>query len=183
MRAMKNLVEELSTLIEKKNEASETEIAIKALRDTDYRDKDAFFKMVELLKGLAVASEKDEKAKKFLSAVSDALTTAAKSVLSEEASAEHDVLVEDVEAQLKRGDGIVADIKKMTAEIGNLSGEYWDKAKNSCSADEKVWKMRGILDSAIFIEENLFGMKKALEVGISGDGREISHLLPRIRGC
>ena len=56
---------------------------IKALRDTDYKDKDAFFKMVQLLKGMAVASEKDEKAKKFMSAVSDALTTAAKKVLGE----------------------------------------------------------------------------------------------------
>jgi len=57
---------------------------IKALRDTDYRDKDAFFKMVQLLKGLAVNSEKDETAKKFMSKVSDALTTAAKSVLGED---------------------------------------------------------------------------------------------------
>lgn len=61
----------------------DTDSVIKALRDTDYRDKDAFFKMTQLLKGLAVASEKDEKAKKFMSSVSDALTGAAKKVLGE----------------------------------------------------------------------------------------------------
>jgi len=53
---------------------------IKALGDTDYRDKDAFFKMVQLLKGLAAASEKDAKAKAFLGKVSDALTIVAKGV-------------------------------------------------------------------------------------------------------
>ena len=86
---MKNLIEELGILIERietnmqKEKPSEVEATIGALRDTDYRDKDAFFKMAELLKGLAVASEEDEKAREFLSAVSDALTTAAKSVLGE----------------------------------------------------------------------------------------------------
>lgn len=62
-------------------EQGDTESSIKALRDTDYRDKEAFFKMVQLLKGLAVASEKDEKAKRYMSAVSDALTGTAKEVL------------------------------------------------------------------------------------------------------
>jgi len=66
-------------------EASNTDGVIKALGDTDYRDKDAFFKMVQLLKGLAVASEKDPKAKKFMSSVSDALTGIAKKSVSEEA--------------------------------------------------------------------------------------------------
>jgi hypothetical protein len=65
-------------------EESETEKTIGALRDTDYRDKDAFFKMVQLLKGLATAVDEDETAKKFMSAVSDALTTAAQEVLGKE---------------------------------------------------------------------------------------------------
>jgi len=65
------------------NEESESEKSIGALRDTDYRDKDAFFKMVQLLKGLATTVDEDETAKKFMSAVSDALTTAAKKVLGE----------------------------------------------------------------------------------------------------
>ena len=65
-------------------EESETEKTIIALRDTDYRDKDAFFKMTQLLKGLATAVDEDETAKKFMSAVSDALTTAAKGVLGED---------------------------------------------------------------------------------------------------
>jgi len=66
-------------------EAEGSEGAIKALRDTDYKDGDAHFKMVQLLKGVAVASKDgDEKAKKFMDAVSDALTTAAKKVLGED---------------------------------------------------------------------------------------------------
>jgi len=48
---------------------------IKALRDTDYRDKDSFFKMIQLLKGLAVASENDKTAKAYMDKVSDALTS------------------------------------------------------------------------------------------------------------
>ena len=63
---------------------------IKALRDTDYKDSSAHFKMVQLLKGLASASEKDEKAKKFMDAVSDALTSAAKKILGEDVIGEAD---------------------------------------------------------------------------------------------
>lgn len=66
------------------DEETKTEDTIKALRDTDYRDKDAFFKMAQLIKGLAVASEEEDLAKKFMSAVSDAMTTAAKKVLGDE---------------------------------------------------------------------------------------------------
>lgn len=66
------------------DEESEAEGTIAALRDTDYKDKEAFFKMVELLKGLAVVAEEDDAAKKFMSKVSDELTTAAKSVLGED---------------------------------------------------------------------------------------------------
>jgi hypothetical protein len=70
------------------SEASDTDDTIKALRDTDYRDKDAFFKMSQLIKGLASVADKDDNAKKFLSAVSDALTTAAKKVLGEDITRE-----------------------------------------------------------------------------------------------
>ena len=72
---------------EKKDEGggkSTTASVIKALGNTDYRDKDAFFKMTQLLKGLAVASEKDETAKKFMSSVSDALTGIAKKSVGED---------------------------------------------------------------------------------------------------
>jgi len=68
------------TLVE---EGMQVKDAIKALRDTDYKDPEAQFKMVQLLKGLAVSAKDDETAKEFLSKVSDALTTAAKSVLGE----------------------------------------------------------------------------------------------------
>ncbi len=61
-------------------EGSESEGVIKALRDTDYKDSDAYFKMVQLLKGLAVASAEDEKAAAFLRKLSDALTDVAKKV-------------------------------------------------------------------------------------------------------
>ena len=58
--------------------------AITALKDTDYRDKAAYFKMAQLLIGLAGAAEDSKIAKKFLDGVSDAMTTVAKSVLGSE---------------------------------------------------------------------------------------------------
>lgn len=64
-------------------EGMQVKDVIKALRDTDYKDPEAQFKMVQLLKGLAVSAKDDETAKKFLGGVSDALTTAAKKVLGE----------------------------------------------------------------------------------------------------
>lgn len=63
--------------------------AIKALRDTDYKDSESYFKMVQLLKGLAGASKDDEDAKAFLDAVSDAMTDVAKKVLSESRRSRH----------------------------------------------------------------------------------------------
>lgn len=54
---------------------------IEELRDTDYKEKDAYFKMVELLKGLAVASEDDDVAVEFLSGLSDSLTDLANKIL------------------------------------------------------------------------------------------------------
>lgn len=80
-------LDEISKMLDEEKEegeASDTENVIRVLSDTDYREKDAYFKMVQLLKGLAVSSEEDEMAKKYLSAVSDALTDAAKSVLGED---------------------------------------------------------------------------------------------------
>ena len=59
-------------------EGGDTNSVIKALRDTDYRDKDAFFKLAQLIKGLASVADKEELAKKYLSAVSDALTDVGK---------------------------------------------------------------------------------------------------------
>lgn len=44
------------------------------LADTDYMDPEDYFKMVQLLKGLAASSKDDDLAADFLSAVSDALT-------------------------------------------------------------------------------------------------------------
>lgn len=76
------LVAEIPTLGEQEGE-NDTDSVIKALRDTDYRDKEAFFKLAQLLKGLAAASDSDKKAKEYLSAVSDALTAVAKQVLRE----------------------------------------------------------------------------------------------------
>lgn len=62
------------------SEGSESEGVIKALSDTDYKDKDAYFKMVQLLKGLAVASAEDKLAEKFMGELSDALTDVAKKI-------------------------------------------------------------------------------------------------------
>ena len=77
----RDLVENVT--VDQIGEQAETESVIKALADTDYRDKDAYFKMVQLLKGLAVASEEDKLADKFMSTVSDAMTDAVKKVLSD----------------------------------------------------------------------------------------------------
>ena len=68
-------------LTEEKDSSGST---IKALRDTDYRGKAAFFKMVQLLKGLASVADEDDNARKFMSAVSDALTTVAEDVLGKD---------------------------------------------------------------------------------------------------
>ena len=114
-------------------EEDETAKVIKALRDTDYKDKDAFFKMTQLLKGLAVASEKDDQAKKFMSAVSDALTTAAKKTLGED--------VEDLEEsrfpkkavdynKLPNADGFwewkIKDVKRACGASPNTNNEIGD---------------------------------------------------------
>lgn len=76
----KSIMEEILRLsgISEQKDGGGTEGVIKALRDTDYRDKDAFFKLSQLLKGLASVADKDELAKKYLSAVSDALTEVGK---------------------------------------------------------------------------------------------------------
>lgn len=94
------------------DEADESEGAIKALGETDYRDKDAFFKMVQLLKGLAVASENDEQAKKFMSAVSDALTSAAEKVLKEDGDDSDGAMLERVE-KMHRGEDVLKSEYKM----------------------------------------------------------------------
>lgn len=62
----------------------DVEETIAALRDTDYFDQESFFKMVQLLKGIAVASKEDETAEKFMKSVSDAMTIAAKKTLGED---------------------------------------------------------------------------------------------------
>lgn len=68
--------------ITEETDAGKTKSAIAALRDEDYKDKDDFFKMTQLLTGIAGAAAKgDETAKKFLSQLSDDLTGTAKSVL------------------------------------------------------------------------------------------------------
>ncbi len=67
---------------EKKN-GGDAKSTIKVLADTDYRDKEAFFKMAQLIKGLAAMADKDETAKKYLSKVSDELTDAAEDILGE----------------------------------------------------------------------------------------------------
>lgn len=77
-----------TTLQEDESEVEEagkvdTMETIKVLADTDYREKDAFFKLVQLLKGLASVSDKDEMAKMYLSKVSDALTDVTKKMMKD----------------------------------------------------------------------------------------------------
>ena len=68
------LIEEVQTLLRENQTQSQTKKTILALRDTDYKDQADYFKMVQLLKGLAAVSDKDELASEYLSLVSDALT-------------------------------------------------------------------------------------------------------------
>lgn len=86
-------------------EAGSTAASIKALRDTDYRDSSAYFKMVQLLKGVAAVAENDKMADKFLSAVSDALTSAARKVLPGTDDGEDDP---KEESRGKLGDDLLA---------------------------------------------------------------------------
>lgn len=89
--------------------------AIEALRDTDYRDKEDFFKMGQLLKGLAASSD-DEMAKKYLSGVSDALTSVAKQVLGESHKAPR-------KAKKQIGEQAFGDV------VGDLMGGVYDALK------------------------------------------------------
>lgn len=87
------LVNNIITHVKKKRVVREevsSEDAIMALRDTDYRDQSAYFKMLELLKGIAVASKDDEKAAMFLNKVSDYLTKAAEKVIGDGKDEEDD---------------------------------------------------------------------------------------------
>ena len=79
------VVAKMEGMDEAEGDAKET---IKVLADTDYRDKDSFFKMAQLLKGLAAAADEDKTAKAYLTKVSDALTAAAKGVLGEDSELE-----------------------------------------------------------------------------------------------
>ena len=73
-------IEKFEEDIELDEAEGDAEKTIKVLADTDYRDKDSFFKMTQLLKGLAAVSDDDETAKEFLAKVSDALTKAAEDI-------------------------------------------------------------------------------------------------------
>jgi hypothetical protein len=68
------LIQEVQGLLREETSQSQTEKTILALRDTDYKDQTSYFKMVQLLKGLAAVSDKDKLANEYLSLVSDALT-------------------------------------------------------------------------------------------------------------
>lgn len=71
---MHKLIEDIKSLIgEASSSNSQTQKTIQALRDTDYKDQAAYFKMVQLLKGLASIADTDDVASVYLSNVSDAL--------------------------------------------------------------------------------------------------------------
>jgi hypothetical protein len=151
MRKGAQLIEELRELVEqtppqfqKKNGNGDekgggggnSKATIKTLADTDYRDKDAFFKMVQLLKGLAANADKDETAKKYLSAVSDALTSAAKKVLGEDVIDEAVSLkfignnmdrvasyAKDAKAEFSKGN-VKLGVMSMTDVLSELSHAY-----------------------------------------------------------
>jgi hypothetical protein len=108
-RSQKGRAAELEALSVKENkdtlmEAGGAAASIKALRDTDYRDSSAYFRMVQLLKGLAAVAEDDKTADKFLSAVSDALTSAARKIIPGTGDGEDDPKEESIRTL---GDGLL----------------------------------------------------------------------------
>jgi hypothetical protein len=99
-----------------------TSESIKALRDTDYRDSSAYFKMVQLLKGIASVAEDDKMADKFLSAVSDALTSAARKVLPGSGDGEDDPKIESKTADISWMKNKLDSVRK---SFSHVKGKYF----------------------------------------------------------
>jgi len=79
LSVLENMFGEQEAPKEKPPTAEQT---IALLKKTDFKDKEAFFKMTQLLKGLAVAASGGDKvAIKFLSQLSDDLVKTADAVL------------------------------------------------------------------------------------------------------
>jgi hypothetical protein len=110
-------------------EADGTAASIKALRDTDYRDSSAYFRMVQLLKGLAAVAEDDKTANKFLSAVSDALTSAARKVLPGSGDGEDDPKPQKESAPKSLGDSLLEFARTGRVTEGFVRHDKWNFKK------------------------------------------------------
>ena len=75
------LAEELNTLTEAKRAKQRTAKILAAILKEDYRTKDDFFKLAELIKGLAGAMDKDKEARGFLGTMAKHIKMAAKEAL------------------------------------------------------------------------------------------------------
>lgn len=121
------------------NGGGKTEATIKELADTDYKDKDAFFKMVQLLKGLAANADKDEMARKFLEKVSDELTDAAEDVMEESVLGEAMMPTQD---QIDAGDeylrGQSRTVSKLVSDMATFIKKKTGKAVGMKAAAEII---------------------------------------------
>lgn len=168
--------------------ANDSTQAIKALKDTDYKDAEAHFKMVQLLKGLAGASEDDKQAKAFMDAVSDALTTVADKVLKESAPVSRtprsnalSMFIENSLAapmnRVARGEHLheakKQSFRKMNIII-NTALQDTVEAKDIIDARMAIWKKAGIEYSMIKSSGTLSVMLKDAETAL----KKASAMIP-----
>jgi hypothetical protein len=135
---------------------SKSRSAIEALRDTDYKDTDAHFKMVQLLKGLAAAD--DKLSEQFLSEVSDALTSAANKVLGgkkeslgEQADLEMDGADPEQydDERTTDSDEWVGDVQAEMGKVQDVSQAFTDEDEAEAAIDTATALARSAAEIAI----------------------------------
>lgn len=149
--------------------------AIKALMDTDYKDSDAHFKMVQLLKGLA-SSKDDQVAKMFLDGVSDALTTVGKTALKsmekeESVQRSQSPVASLIEASLNsplhqfdRGgrEALHESAQKKTELIETMFSSQWEDTPGSKPISEQDWDSPEFTEAVDELQRHVKGLVRWL---------------------